>query len=387
MSQLLPLAGSAVKHPWWLVGKPRCAARRAARRRRWGAADRRWRRGGREAIKAFALNMLRSGEVGRFFIREVASTPGCLGLTVKVSDQELVNYLLKPHRGEVTIRGTKEAFPDIPALINFYCAMKRASMPVKLVSGVGATGGGGGSAAAAKLDVGAMLASTPAAAPQQPPRGRAPASGVPDDFFAPASEPAKQHNPPSSDARSTAPSQGGTDPLYLEAKRAMLIEQRKRMALEREKRELQARLEAATSPVPSSAAAERASPSADSSISQMAARRAARPKPKAATGMRMLPIEEDPSAMWQKISASKASHRDKLAAAKAQLEYLRQQEDAVQRRLKAAMGRVRDPTRKFSDNATVFDDNFENGTVVDDNGEVFGFGAQEEEEVFGFGAE
>lgn len=96
----------------------------------------------------------------------------------------------------------------------------------------------------------------------------------------------------------------------------------------------------------------------------------------------------DPNAMWQMISGSRAADADKLAAAQAQLEYLQQQEQQVLSQLRqasAAQGR----SRRFGDDETVFDDDFENGTLIDhDTGEVFGFAGglgDVEEEVYGFG--
>lgn len=76
--------------------------------------------------------------------------------------------------------------------------------------------------------------------------------------------------------------------------------------------------------------------------------------------------------MWDAIMASSAPADKKLNAAKKQLEYLRNQEMLIQEQLRAEEARLQNP-RTFDDNDTVFDDMFENGTIIDESGEVYGF--------------
>lgn len=83
----------------------------------------------------------------------------------------------------------------------------------------------------------------------------------------------------------------------------------------------------------------------------------------------------DPTAMWNLLTASTASSSKKMSAARKQLEYLKQQEEFTLRRLAAAEEEMSRPMQ-FGDDDTVFDDTFENGTIIDEaSGEVFGFGA------------
>lgn len=89
----------------------------------------------RDYVKQRALNLLRHGKLGEFIVRDVASSPGCLGLTVKTGGHELVNYLIQPYSGGVTVRGTKESFATLSLLIAFYSATKRPSLPCRLLDG------------------------------------------------------------------------------------------------------------------------------------------------------------------------------------------------------------------------------------------------------------
>lgn len=99
--------------PWYLVGRPR------------------------EAVKRVAVEILKNGEIGEFFVREVSSHRGSLGLSIKTSQRDLTNYLLKAMPTVVghgvTIRGTKEVFKNVSSLIDHYRSRKRPSLPCKLV--------------------------------------------------------------------------------------------------------------------------------------------------------------------------------------------------------------------------------------------------------------
>ena len=66
---------------------------------------------------------------------------------------------------------------------------------------------------------------------------------------------------------------------------------------------------------------------------------------------------------------------DKMSAAQAQLSFLRREEEAVMHKLREAELQMNQTPYVFSENETVFDDDFENGTIVDEaTGETFGFG-------------
>ena len=99
--------------PWFLVGRPR------------------------ENVKKIAVEILKNGKVGEFFVRDVSSQPGHLGLSIKTSRKDLTNYLLKAVPSVVgngvTVRGTKEVFRNITQLIVHYRRKKRPSLPCKLV--------------------------------------------------------------------------------------------------------------------------------------------------------------------------------------------------------------------------------------------------------------
>ena len=89
--------------------------------------------------------------------------------------------------------------------------------------------------------------------------------------------------------------------------------------------------------------------------------------------------------MWKVITSSSASQQDKLTAAQSQLDYLRREEEAVLQKLK--MAQTKSMQRQYMDNETVFNEDYENGTLIDeDSGEVFGFGdlGGIEEEAYGF---
>eukprot|EP00040_Diaphanoeca_grandis_P012563 m.63655 g.63655 ORF g.63655 m.63655 type:complete len:662 (-) comp23320_c0_seq1:96-2081(-) len=91
----------------------------------------------REDVKKVAVEILRNGGIGEYFVRDVSSQPGALGLSIKTSSHELINYLLKPtdEGGSpgVSIRGTKETFPNLTSLIQHYRSKHRPALPCKLI--------------------------------------------------------------------------------------------------------------------------------------------------------------------------------------------------------------------------------------------------------------
>lgn len=95
---------------WYLVGRPR------------------------PQVKKIAVEILKNGRIGEFFVRDISSHPGCLGMSIKTNKNDLMNYLLQPQPGGagISVRGTKEVFPNLTKLINHYMSRKRPSLPVQL---------------------------------------------------------------------------------------------------------------------------------------------------------------------------------------------------------------------------------------------------------------
>lgn len=75
--------------------------------------------------------------IGEFIVRDVASQPDSLGLSVKVGTQDLMNYLLQGREhgrsAGVTIRGTKEVFSTLSELIEHYSSRHRPALPCQLM--------------------------------------------------------------------------------------------------------------------------------------------------------------------------------------------------------------------------------------------------------------
>eukprot|EP00729_Bicosta_minor_P018512 gene18512-22208_t len=92
---------------------------------------------GRSELKAVAMDVLRNGAIGEFFVRDVASNPNALGLSVKVGNHDLRNYLILPksqnNRISVMIRGTNEVFSSLSELIAFYALRPRPALPCQLM--------------------------------------------------------------------------------------------------------------------------------------------------------------------------------------------------------------------------------------------------------------
>ena len=112
------------------------------------------------------------------------------------------------------------------------------------------------------------------------------------------------------------------------------------------------------------------------------------------------PTPADPNPVYAAFSAAQRSGGavvpDALTAARAELEAIRREEEEVLRKLKAAELGISSGSagRQYADNETVFNEDYENGTIIDgETGEVFGFGdgalaaVQEIDEVYGFGGE
>lgn len=92
---------------------------------------------GRSELKAVAMDVLRNGAIGEFFVRDVASNPNALGLSIKVGGHDLRNYLILPKihnsRTSVMIRGTNEFFSTLSELIAFYTLRPRPALPCQLL--------------------------------------------------------------------------------------------------------------------------------------------------------------------------------------------------------------------------------------------------------------
>ena len=50
----------------------------------------------RPALKLVATQLLSKGQVGDFIVRDVKTDPNCFGLTVKVLDRKLINFIIEP---------------------------------------------------------------------------------------------------------------------------------------------------------------------------------------------------------------------------------------------------------------------------------------------------
>ena len=113
----------------------------------------------RVEVRQVAMDMLKQGQIGNFLVRyvgctldyaqparltcvwyrDVKSEPNCYGISIKNSQNKLVNYLIeKSSRKQdpgYQIRGTKQAFPTIFALVTYYAAAKRSALGIQLIVG------------------------------------------------------------------------------------------------------------------------------------------------------------------------------------------------------------------------------------------------------------
>lgn len=388
--------------PWYLVGKPR------------------------KEVKADATWILRTGEIGEFFVRDISSHPGCLGLSIKTSKDDLMNYLLQPHANGagISVRGTKEVFPTLSKLIAHYASRRRPSLPVQLVEPVLTRKGRKAKRAtngrkSSKQPVAATVdfdedeeggfGFDPEPEPKQP--EVAPVSG---GARRPSRSMTRVERHKEEEEKVTASRVAAAiDSSVKEAvgsrldditrqqidniehriaKRRAMIEKRRLALLQEQGAESKKTLE--TLEEVFQGRTENAAPPAHRPTQQHPAPPAPAPyttpmslevlerergsRPVSPAPQRALPDAEsvigDPTAMWDAIVASDATASVKLNAAKKQLLYFQQEELLIQQKLAEAEQTLMRP-RHFSENDTVFDDNFENGTIIDDTGEVFGFGA------------
>lgn len=408
--------------PWYLVGKPR------------------------KDVKKDATKVLRSGHIGEFFVRDISSHPGCLGLSIKTSPDDLMNYLLQPQANNsgVSVRGTKEVFPTLSRLISHYSAKRRPSLPVQLIEpsfgrvgkgkkknkrgtngrkgnrqqaqghrqrqqpvaaayddydededeedeegGFGfdaddlaAAGGArrGGRDASHAVSQAHGAARRPSLTRRDVERARQEAEAVT------ASRVAAAINSSVKDAVGSQIDEFTQQHIenveHRIAKKRAMIEKR-RLALlqergEESKRTLETLEDVFPSAPTSSLGGGGGAATQSSMVSLAALERERGSRPVSPQERASLPAAEsvigDPAAMWDAIVKSDATSSVKLNAAKKQLLYFQQEEQLIQEKLAEAERALLRP-RKFSENDTVFDDNFENGTIIDDTGEIFGFGA------------
>ena len=91
----------------------------------------------RDGVKRIALEIMKAGAVGEFVVRDIESAPESLGISVKMSQQDLSNFMINRVAGSksprLQIRGCKETFPSLTELIRFYSKSKTKSLGVKLV--------------------------------------------------------------------------------------------------------------------------------------------------------------------------------------------------------------------------------------------------------------
>mmetsp|Transcript_8709 Transcript_8709/g.26192 ORF Transcript_8709/g.26192 Transcript_8709/m.26192 type:complete len:432 (+) Transcript_8709:189-1484(+) len=404
--------------PWYLVGKER------------------------KLVKKEATAILRKGRIGEFFVRDISSHPGCLGLSIKTSKDDLMNYLLQPQAGGtgISVRGTKEVFLTLSKLITHYSSKRRPSLPVRLIEpGDRRTLKGkkgktmthkarrqdthpavinGGTTDEEEFEgfgtdfyanESAQPSATGAAkrAPRSDARGARGAAKRPSRVAAEATFGAsggvRRPKQPAEDPRVTASrvteainssvqevvgahledfTQERIDNMERRiAKRRAMIEKRRLALLQERGAESKKTLDsleqvfsgdvasAATAPPPAPLGGRLSKMSLDA-LERARGSRTGSPPPAVQDAESVI---ADPVAMWDAIVKSEATSSVKLNAAKKQLLYIQQEERLIQEKLAQAEAALRRP-RHFSEDDTVFDDNFENGTIIDDTGEVFGFG-------------
>eukprot|EP00038_Savillea_parva_P031837 m.90929 g.90929 ORF g.90929 m.90929 type:complete len:513 (+) comp9884_c0_seq2:64-1602(+) len=397
--------------PWYLVGKPR------------------------KEVKKLATQVLRRGTVGEFFVRDISSHPGCLGLSIKTSRDDLMNYLLHAEGNGmgISVRGTKEVFPTLSRLIAHYATKRRPSLPVQLVNPASL-----GNGAKSKTPSPRSRTSHGPSTHYYPPPSRIHGEeeeeeepeGFGDDFD--ESNDAPPTAPPATGGARRSRTQTSTveddkvtasrvaaaidssvkdaveskvDELTREqidniehriAKRRAMIEKRRLALLQERQAESKRTLQnlngggagggrsSYAGSLASASMPRRADGGAYGSMASLEAlerhrggSQAAGPTSSSARHRAPLPdpksIIGDPVAMWDAIVQSDATDSIKLNAAKKQLLYIQHEERLVKQKLAEAERALLRP-RNFSENDTVFDDDFENGTIIDESGEVFGFG-------------
>ncbi|EDQ88358.1 uncharacterized protein MONBRDRAFT_26443 [Monosiga brevicollis MX1] len=89
----------------------------------------------RTEVRQMAMDMLKKGRPGNFLIRDVKSEPNCYGMSVRTTQNKLVNYLIEKRAQPpgFCIRGTKRTFPTVAKLVEFYAQEKRQALGLKLV--------------------------------------------------------------------------------------------------------------------------------------------------------------------------------------------------------------------------------------------------------------
>eukprot|EP00039_Didymoeca_costata_P031082 m.33040 g.33040 ORF g.33040 m.33040 type:complete len:564 (+) comp8482_c0_seq1:305-1996(+) len=436
----IPVDAAARHAPWYLGGLPR------------------------HELKGIAVDILKNGVNGEFFVRDVSSQPNCLGLSIKIADMELTNFLLLPTnykgRDGVTLRGTHEVFGSLSELIKHYAYRHRPSLPCQLILSERTRG----SDVISELeldhkDIYGMMKVAPHPTQHTSPQAPTPAP-VPAPVPAPAPAPVPVQPPiptpqpmefasaraalelvkktenemkkqredtiklieqlqeekkrteelesernglakqvadiytdvqnvrqevEASKALSQLPTVTGLDDVTSrkQARHRAAIEGRKAVALARQARMLEKRISRGVSP-DEQRVLDQLERARGSDVGTTPGGGFSRNVPGLFASHDML---SDPGAMWNVISSSDAPKDEKLAAARAQLAYLQQEEKLALEKLKQAQAIVR--SRKFSEDDTVFDDDFENATIMDEEtGETFGFGGVlgrvEEEESYGF---
>jgi hypothetical protein len=112
-------------------------------------ADRRQQRKQAERLKA-------RGGVGEFFVRSSETKPGCLGLLLKTSPQQVVAFLIEqsPDWSSYCFTGCNRRFPTLVDLLYFYSHTLETPLPVRLAPlELGSSSGASSSHTSGNLDL------------------------------------------------------------------------------------------------------------------------------------------------------------------------------------------------------------------------------------------
>lgn len=87
----------------------------------------------RQQIRTIAKRMIKYGEAGNFLIRDIKTEPNSFGLSIKLKDGTLGNYLIKNSSHGFVIRGTQKYFSTMSGLVDYYASKMRPGLGVQLL--------------------------------------------------------------------------------------------------------------------------------------------------------------------------------------------------------------------------------------------------------------
>ena len=86
----------------------------------------------RDQVRLIAKRILRYGAVGNFLVRDIKSEPNSFGLSIRLKDGTLGNYMIKNSAQGFVIRGTQKYFTTLSGLIDYYSVKRRPGLGVQL---------------------------------------------------------------------------------------------------------------------------------------------------------------------------------------------------------------------------------------------------------------